>query len=403
VIRPPVAIVATYYRPVFGGAEAAAERLARYLHRRGHRVLVLTKRTPAAVPDREAADGVEIERLGPAAERSGRGKWVFLPFAFRALLRHRRDAAVVCCIDYRGTGLAALAARAWTGTPVVFQAQTEGVLSGARIRDRLARLGLRRDGTIARMATWPVRVLYRRTDAIACISHSLEQEALDAGIPRARVRYLPNPVDCTQFTPANDAERGQWRAELGVPADAILAVFVGRLSREKGVMELLRAWRKAQPAACLAIIGPPMTDHPWDVSEEARTFVEREGLDPAVRFLGGLPAALVARWLSVADFAVQPSQFEAMGLAAAEAMAAGLPVVASDTGGFRDFVVPGETGWLVPVGDEDALAATIVRLVTNAGERARWGKNARRRAEAFDERAVLEEFAQLIDRLAGAA
>ena len=401
--RPTVAIVATYYRPVLGGAETAAERLARYLQRRGHRVLVLTKRPHAALPARESIDGVDVERLGPAAERSGRGKWVFLPYVFRALLRHRREVQVVCCVDYRAIGLAALAARVRTGTPVVFQAQTEGVISGARIRDWLRRVGAAPEGPLARLATWPVRALYGRTDAIACISHGLEREAIEAGIPADRVLYLPNPVNCEQFAPAGPDERQRRRAELGVPPDSVLAVFVGRLSREKGVMELLRAWRDARPPARLAVIGPPMTNHPWDVSDEARRFVAQEALGSTVSLLGGLPTDLVARWLGVADFAVQPSQFEAMGLAAAEAMASGLPVIASDTGGYRDFVIPGETGRLVPPGDVTALAAAITDLVSNPAERARLGANARRQAEAFDERAVLERFAQLLDRLAGAA
>ncbi len=400
---PAVAIVATYYRPVIGGAEAAAERLAQYLCRRGHRVLVLTKRTSRAIPDRETTDGVEIERLGPPGERSGRGKWVFIPYVFRALLRHRGEVQAVCCVDYRAIGLAALAARRRTGVPVVFQAQTEGVLSGARIRGWLARLGLSTTGRAARAATWPVRALYRRADALACISHGLEREALEAGVPRERVHYLPNPIDCARFAPVSQEERRRRRAELGVSADAVVAVFVGRLSREKGVLELLSAWQRAQPPARLVVIGPAMPNHPWDVSDQARRFTERAQLNATVTFLGGQPVEVVARWLSVADFGIQPSHFEAMGLAAAEEMAAGLPVIATETVGYRDFVVPGETGWLVPPGDVDALAAAIARLAADPAERARLGERARRRAEAFDERVVLERFARLLERLARGA
>jgi glycosyltransferase involved in cell wall biosynthesis len=298
--------------------------------------------------------------------------------------------------------LAALLARAWTRTPVVFQAQTEGVISALRVRQWLARFGVRPQGVIARTVTWPVRAVYGRADALACISHDLEREALASGVPRDRVHYLPNPVDGDRFRPAPPHQRVSIRAALGLPADAVVAVFVGRLSREKGVMELLEAWHRARPDARLVIIGPPMTDHPWDVSRDARAFIEREGLSGSIRLLGGQPADVVAQWLSVADFAIQPSHFEAMGLAAAEEMAAGLPVIASDTGGFRDFVVPDETGALVPVQDCRALAAAIAHFAADASARARLGANARRRAEQFDERVVLEQFARLIDRLAGA-
>jgi glycosyltransferase involved in cell wall biosynthesis len=89
-----------------------------------------------------------------------------------------------------------------------------------------------------------------------------------------------------------------------------------------------------------------------------------------------------------------------MGLAAAEEMAAGLPVIATDTGGFRDFVAREKTGLLVPVSDVAALAAAIARLASDGALRQRLGNAARATAEAFDERRVLERFAELIDRLA---
>jgi glycosyltransferase involved in cell wall biosynthesis len=318
----------------------------------------------------------------------------------RALIARRSDIDVVCCIDYRGIGLAALSARGKTGAPVIFQAQTEGVLSGARVRSWLGKLGANPDGPTARLATWPIRTLYGRADAIACISRGIEREVLAQGVPRERVHYLPNPVDTHRFAPASVDDRHALRATLGVPPDAVLCAFVGRLSKEKGVMELVQAWAAARPAAQLVIVGPPMTDHPWDVSKPAQEFVASHGLGDRVRFVGAQPPDAVAAWLRASDFAAQPSHFEAMGLAAAEAMASGLPVIATDTGGYRDFVMPNETGLLVPVGDVPALAAAITTLTTDAPLRTQLGRQARLRAEAFDERVVLEEFAQLIDRLA---
>jgi len=398
-MRRSVAVVTTYYRPVLGGAESAAEHLATFLVRRGHRVLVVTKRTSRDHPVDEVIDGVTIVRLPPVGERAARGKWLVLPAVVRALIRHRATIDVVCCIDYRGIGLGALIARAFTHAPVVFQAQTEGVLSGARVRTWLQRLGIGPQSAVAQAATWPIRALYGRADGLGCISRGIEREALEAGVPRARVHYLPNPVDTRVFAPVASEERDALRTRLGLPTTAVVAVFVGRLSREKGVMELVRAWDDAKPEAELVVIGPPMTDHPWDVSKEAADFVTSHGLAGRVRFLGGQPAEVVADWLKAADFSVQPSHFEAMGLAAAEAMAAGLPVIASDTGGFRDFITTEVTGVLVPVGDVRALGLAIARLAGDASLRARLGREARSRAEEFDERRVLEQFARLIDGL----
>jgi glycosyltransferase involved in cell wall biosynthesis len=143
-----------------------------------------------------------------------------------------------------------------------------------------------------------------------------------------------------------------------------------------------------------------MPDHPWDVSDELRRLVEQQDLAGSVRFAGAQPADAIAWWLRAADFAIQPSHFEAMGLAAAEAMAAGLPVIASDTGGYRDFVVHEQNGLLVTPRDVSALSQAITRLAVDAPLRAELGRRARATAEQFDEAIVLERFAHVIDGLA---
>ena len=397
-----IAVVSTYYRPVLGGAEAAAERLAAFLARRGHRIIVLTKRTSPSSPSTETRDRVEVNRLLPIGERSSLGKWRFVPTVYRALLLRAEEIDVVCCVDYRGIGLAALAARRRTRTPVVFQAQTEGVLSGARIRGWLEHLAINPAGPVARLATLPIRSMYGRADAIGCISHAIEREALAEGVPQARIHYLPNPVDTRRFSPAGADERRLLRDQLGVPQDSVLAAFVGRLSREKGAVELIQAWAMARPAGRLAVIGPAMADHPWDVSRDVRELVRHHQLEESVLLLGGMPVDQVASWLRAADYAVQPSHFEAMGLAAAEAMAAGLPVIASDTGGYRDFIVSEQNGLLVPPKDVAALSVAIGRLAGDAALRSRLGTQARLTAEQFDEELVLGRFERLVIELAGA-
>jgi glycosyltransferase involved in cell wall biosynthesis len=378
--RARVAIVTTYYRPVLGGAESAAERVATFLQRRGHEVTVFTKLTPAALGTDETLAGIRVRRLPPVGPRTPGGKWRFAPSVFRALRQARQQVDVVCCVDYRAIGLAALAARAFTHTPVLFYAQTDGVLSGSALR----RLG---------------SLLYRRTDALACISRAIEREALTAGLARERVHYVPNPVDTERFSPATPEERRRLRARLRVGEEDVLAVFVGRLSREKGAVELATAWATVEPKAMVAFIGPPMTGHDWDVSGNVARIARESRITPSFRLVGGVPPDEVASWLKAADFAVQPSHFEAMGLAAAEAMAAGLPVIVTDTSGYRDFVVDGENGLIVPPKDIRALGDAVTRLVQDSALRARLASRARETGAQFDETKVLGRLAEILDRL----
>src|SRR5215471_2274581 len=279
-----VLILTPYFHPIIGGVESNAERLARYLVAQGVRVQVLTKRIGRNLPDEDDRDGIAISRIGPGGERSSLGKWLMTPAIVRWLTRHSTGYDIVCCVDYRATGVAALLARRSTKRPVVFQAQTTGVLSGDNVDPLLRRAGIGGQGFIARAVKSPVRAVYRGADAFACISRDIERETLACGVPRDRVWYLPNAIDMTHFRPAEPGERDRLRRDRGLPLDRVICLFVGRLSREKGVMDLLEAWRLLQPEdALLLVAGPDMTGHVWDAGAPGRAFVQSHGLSECVR------------------------------------------------------------------------------------------------------------------------
>lgn len=397
--RPGVFIVSTYYPPVMGGAETAAAQLAGFLAAEGRRVTVITKRTDAAVPREETRHGVHVVRVAPTGVRTAWGKWLALPAMARELIRRRGDGDVVVCVDYRAIALAAFAARWRTGHPLILQAQTDGVSSFAALRRGLSRVGIRSEG-LARLFVRPLQQLYNRGDAYPCISHSIEAETLAAGVPADRIHYSPNPVETRVFTAGTADQRAALRAQHGIPPDARVAIIVGRLSREKGQMEALQAWKAAGlTGALLALVGPDMQGHPWNTGPAARAFVEREGLGGSVRFFGGVPQAEIVNYLRLADVSIQPSYFEAFGTSAIEAMAVGLPVIASDVGGLRDFVEPEVNGLRVPARSPEHLAAAIARVLGDDALRARLAEGARRTAPRFDTERVLGEFGRLIDRL----
>jgi glycosyltransferase involved in cell wall biosynthesis len=400
-----VVVVTPYFRPVVGGVESNAERLARYLAARGVGVRVLTKRMTPDLPDREDIDGVQVERIGLYGPRSAAGKWQFAPFAAEWLVRDRSTYDVVCCIDYRGTGVAALGARAITGHAVVLQAQTTGVLSGDNLEAALTRWGISPSGWLGRLVKWPPRAIYARGDAFACISRVIERETLDAGVPRERVHFLPNAIDMSRFRPASDEERLALRRELDLPSDVVVSLFVGRLSREKGLLDLMEAWRVVHASgsrpSVLLVAGPDMDGHPWNVGPEARDFVERHGLRSSVRFLGSIDP--VDPLLRAADLLVQPSHFEALGLSAVEALASGVPVVASAVGGLLDFVIDDDNGKLCPANDPAALATSIGALIDDTGLRRRLATRARASVLAeYDARVVFARFAALLHQVAEA-
>ncbi len=392
---PRVVLVSTYFHPVIGGVETHARQLARGLVMAGVGAWVLTKRINHETPATDLVDGIRVCRTRPRGPRTSSAKWRFIPWAFAALVSARRSFDVILCLDYRGVGAAALAAGRLLRKPVVFDAETPGALSCANWDPLLQRLGLSSQHPLTRTAKWPLRLVYGSADAYACISRELEREALDRGIPRDRVWYLPHTVNTAAFRPSSLDEREAARRTLSLPPDLRIVAFVGRLGREKGILDLLDAWKTLDRSdAVLLVVGPDMPGNALDAGPEVRAAAA--ALGPQRVILHG-PAVDVRPMLAVADVFVQPSHYEAFGLSAVEAMATGLPVVACRVGGLAEYLRDGENGLLCAPRDPGGLAHQIARILDDPALAQRLGARARQTAvEEFEEKRVTIRWAELI-------
>jgi glycosyltransferase involved in cell wall biosynthesis len=196
---------------------------------------------------------------------------------------------------------------------------------------------------------WLSRRIYRVVGVSEDTSRQLVRwEKIDP----ARVMTIPNGVDCGDRSGAEG--KAELRSRIGVGGAGPVIGAVGRLSEEKGVGWLLRAMPAVlarEPAARLVVVG----DGPEE--PDLRALVSELGIGRSVTFLG--PRGDVARLLAAFDVYVLPSLREGLPMAILEAMAAGLPVVASSVGGVPSVVEEGVTGLLVPPKDPDRLAAAI--------------------------------------------
>lgn len=393
-MKPRVLVLTTYYHPVVGGVEAHARQLVNHLHQKGFGVEVITKRMDRGDQSAMLVDGVAVHRVGPAGERSAAGKWVALPAFFRKTLALAPRFDVVACIDYRGIGVAAVTVCRLRGRPLIVQGETAGVLAGAVDGSNS---GLAPESAIVRLLKAPARAIYRCADDIVCIGRDLEREALRAGMPRERVHYLPHGVDLQRFHPVEPGERDRIRGEIGWPLDRRIVLFLGRLSQEKGVLDLLDAWRSSNRGdAILALVGPDMVGHRWDAGTPGRAYVAAHGLADRVRFEGA--TADPAPFYRAADVFVQPSHFEALGNTALEAMATGLPVITSGVGGLGDFCVDGVNALLHEPHSPRSLAAALARMLDNAPLRDRLAKAGLQTVtERFELGTLLDRYARLLE------
>lgn len=194
----------------------------------------------------------------------------------------------------------------------------------------------------------------------------------------AKLIEMPNGVDASAFSPGDDEGM---RESLGIPADAVVAAFVATLDRAHHFKRLdlaIEGLARASDDAHLVVAGG------GELLPDFRTAAAEAGVAERVHFLDAVPHSELPRVLRAADlFLLTTEPPESFGIVLIEAMACGLPVIASDYPGVRAVVTEPETGLLVPQGDAGAVAAALDRMVAEGpAGRARIGAAGRARAEA---------------------
>lgn len=256
-----------------------------------------------------------------------------------AFLTHGRDVRLWHGHRVYPMGLAAVFAGFLTGRPSVATAHGSGLHTVAKRGPARAR--------------WLTRYVLRHITALVTVSEDLSRIAAELGVEDRRRRYIPNGVDVELFRPADTAAT---RAQLGVPADAVVYACLGYFLPVKGHKVLIEAFAQLagrRPDALLVLAG----DGP--LLEDVRRQVKEAGLERAVRFLGPVGHAATVPWLQVSDVLVLPSFNEGTPLVTLEALACGKPVVGTAVGGTREVVCDARYGLLVPPGDAAALAQAM--------------------------------------------
>lgn len=213
-------------------------------------------------------------------------------------------------------------------------------------------------------AVWERRA-FDRCKIVVAVSERVRQDLVDCGVPEGRIRVIPNGVDLDRFDPARPFRP---RAQLGLPADIFLALFVGDIrSPIKNLDTLLRASRSV-PGMHVAVAGDACGSPYPDLAQSL-------GVAERVHFLGFRPD--VPELMHAADVFVLVSRYESSSLVLLEAMASGLPVVTARTVGAAERVSAGCGIVLEDPEREDELAAALQALRDDAARRASMGQAAR--------------------------
>jgi glycosyltransferase involved in cell wall biosynthesis len=228
---------------------------------------------------------------------------------------------------------------------------------------------------------WPLasrleRQLHRTMDAVIGNSQAVIRDLLREGVPSSKVKLIYNGINVPTFFPSRKAARRR----LKLDDDTLVGVMVANLVPYKGHGDLIRALSRVEPyllfSWCILLVG-----RDTGLRSGLEELATELGVGHRLKFLG--EQRDVPEILAAADFALlTPSGNEGFSNAILEAMAACLPMIVTDVGGNAEAVIDGETGFVVPVGDAEALSGAILRMARVPELRARFGAAGLRRVEA---------------------
>jgi len=239
------------------------------------------------------------------------------------------------------------------------------------------------------------RTAVGRADAVICCSAFIRDQFLaQFDYPAERVFVVHNGVDVERF---KSGDRQSARVRLGLPAEGSVVLFAGQVNEHKGLLYLLRACRllAANHDSRLLVAGSSGLWRGAEMASEGTAYEEQVAAEAAglnTTFLGKVAYGDMPLVYQAADIFVCPSIWdEPFGMVALEAMACGLPVVASRTGGLPEFISDGVSGFLVAAANVEALASRIEVLLGDERLRERMGREGSREAQRYDWPAITKE------------
>ncbi len=372
-----IAMISTHTSPLArpggeksGGLNVYVMELARRLAQQGCLVDIFTRATAASQPDvTQVEPGLRVIQLqaGPLALLPPEELYEHLDAFHEALLSFNRvDGAVYDVVHshYWLSGLAGQRLTAEWDVPHVVMFHTLGEIKNrASHAEHESELRIQSEAEVLRNA-----------DNVICATE--QERALLRQLYGAldeKVSVIPLGVDLERFRPG---EKKAARASLGLQDERII-LFVGRIEPLKGVDILINAAAllESDVECSVLIVGGDESSH--QRIEELRDLARHNGIEHRVAFIGAVDHETLPLYYNAADICVVPSHYESFGLVAVEAMASGVPVVASRVGGLAGTVKDGETGYLIPWLCPEPFAERIELLLENEPLRQNLGEAAR--------------------------
>ena len=361
--------------PLGGGAGNVSAYIARHIASCGVKVAVLTSHF-RGLPRKEVIDGYQVQRV-PVLRRHLYKCPILEMFSFVAnsiipswqLARQFRPDLVHIHSGFP-TGPLAYWLKVTLGIPYIM------TLHGGEVPGFLPE----EVGTLQKVLAPATKIVWSSAESVVAVSEGLRDLSLQA-VPSVDIQVIPNGVDCQRFSPTLAC-----REQVG----PLQMLFVGRVVRQKGLSYLIEALAILKSRGItdwhLRIAGDGPMRSPLEVQ------VAQSGIADSIEFAGWLPFDTIPTEMGCADLFVLPSIIEGMPLVLLQAMASGLPVIATSVCGNVDLVKPGDNGLLVPAKNPEALADGLATLIADRQLCQRMGQRSREVALTMDWSEIAESY-----------
>lgn len=398
-------ITETFYPPLIDGIAIQNHQLAERLAARGVDVWVITRQTEPTSAGFEHIGHFRVTRIPPGGVWKGKG-WkavkpmvLFLARALVLLLSNVRRYDVVMVCGLKVLPALALVLKLIAGKRCVVQVQSPAEIWEDISADSLQKMKLSRTSRLLRGCQNVRKAMLKRMDAFVAVSSEIRCELVGMGIESEKIKVIPNGVDTGRFYPVSSEEKRRLRHKLALPMDKKLFIFAGRLAASKGLFLLLEVWEelvRTRDNVYLLLVGAGR-DSFDNCEPELKAFVQAHALESTVSFTGGVRN--VHEYLQASDVFVLPSEYEGFSLALGEALACGLPAIATRVGTAPELIRDGENGVLVAPRDRKALWAAMEWLLAREEPGREMAERAALAAvEWYGMEAVAERYYQLIVR-----
>jgi glycosyltransferase involved in cell wall biosynthesis len=339
-----ILMISPQFRPLVGGYERAAERLSIALAQKGHQVTIIAERQKKEWPKSEKLQNVSILRWWCVYKPGWHIITSILGLAFLLLTKGRKFD--VWHIHQYGI-LAALVAAFGKALhrPVVLKLTSSSYMGieTAIANNRISKV---------------IKRLHLQCNAVVALTRETAKEAKLFGFPQERIHVLGNGVDLHDFRPRSIINQ---KKKLGLDKRLCFMISVGRLSEEKNIEMLLDAWAMSIPKINLEWMLLIVGFGPLDKYLE--NYANQLGIINRVMFVG--KQTNVNEWLGAADVFIQSSNREGLSNTMLEAMATGLPVIATQVSGTIELVKETGAGIIVPIGDVKSMADAIINMTSS--------------------------------------